>query len=505
MPTRTIKKFTVPLVGPYNTRFSAVNATDSTSGYIGTGIIGSMIIGKSTQSTDKDSRFINCFAQVVSDPISGKRRSYVVKRPGFATGTTPAAGEKGYAILVWTGQGTGTKVMSAFGATNSTLYDGTTSKGAITGQCTGITETTISGTATLAISSADNTGWYYPDAGALTEITSTNWPGDSLTVVGTFAHMDGFAFIMTSNARIYASDLNSITGWTANNYANVNVYPDKGIGCIRWKNYVMAFGPESVEFWRNAGATPFPLARVIEMTQKVGAVSATAISRIADTIFWCGTTPEGGMSIFQWNGQISRLSVPEIEAIMILAGASNISLTTIRFYGRSFVLVKAGPTTLAYCLEEKMWHEWQSTTPLWVKCTAVMTGGTVVNYAVSDVSTAGKVYVMNLASLVFTDDGTTYTARVQTADEDEGTNSTKFYSYLDILGDVESSASTLTISASDDDFATYDVLGTVDLSDQHRRITRLGSARSRSWVFTHAAATPMRLEHGEGLVEIGTD
>ena len=37
---------------------------------------------------------------------------------------------------------------------------------------------------------------------------------------------------------------------------------------------------------------------------------------------------------------------------------------------------------------------------------AVMLGGTLVNYAVSNVSTSGKVYLQNHASLVFTDDGT---------------------------------------------------------------------------------------------------
>ena len=127
----------------------------------------------------------------------------------------------------------------------------------------------------------------------------------------------------------------------------------------------------------------------------------------------------------------------------------------------------------------------------------------MVNYAVSNVSTSGKVYVMNHASLMFTDDGVAYTARIQTPREDEGTNKKKFYSYLDIVGDVETTSSTLTISKSDDDFQTYDVLGTVDLSSQQRRITRLGAARQRSWVFTHAANTPMRLQRAEGEMEVG--
>lgn len=498
-----MKQYRIPLASAYTSRVSAVNASDSTSGYVGVGIVGLMIVGKSTQATDKDARYINCFVQSISDPITEQKRIVTVKRPGFGTQSTPAAGQKGYAVMVWTGNGAGTSVISAFGDTNSTLYNGTSSLGAITGRCTGITETSINGTATLAVTSTDNTGWY-ADSGSMTEITDADWPGDTETIAGTFAHLDGFALVMTTRGRLWASDINSITAWTANNFTATNAYPDKGVGAVRWKNFVMAFSVESLEFYHNAGLSPFPLARAAAMTQKVGAVSADAISRIADTIFWCGTTPEGGMSIFQWNGTLSRVSAPEVEAIMILAGASNISLTTIRFFGRSFVLVKAGPTTLAYCVEEKHWHEWNSTTPLWYKCASVMLGGTQVNYAVSNVSTSGKVFLMNHASLVFTDNGVAYTARVQPPPQDEGTDNTKFYHDLSIVADVEGSQSDLTVAYTDDDYATFTTAGTLDLSaSRPLKLTGLGSSRRRGWVFTHASATPMRLHRAEGRLTVG--
>lgn len=497
-------QFRIPLAGPYTSRVSAVNASDSTSGYIGVGIWGLFVWGQSTQATDKDARYVNCFAQTVTDPISGKKTVATVKRPGFGTQSTPASGQKGYSVMVWTGNGAGTSVISAFGETNSTIYNGTTSLGAITGQARDLTETSINGVATIAVTSTNNTGWY-ADTGNMTEITDADWPGDTETIAGTFAHMSGFAFVMTTRGRLWASDLNSITAWTANNFESTNAYPDNGIGCIRWKNFVMAFGTQSLEFWYNAGLTPFPLARANAMTQKVGAVSAAAISRIADTIFWCGTTPEGGMSIFQWDGNFSRVSAPEVEAIMILAGASNISLSTIRFYGRSFVLVKAGPTTAAYCIEEKFWYEWNSTTPLWTKCASVMLGGTQVNYAVSNISTTGRVFLMNHASLVFTDNGAAYTGRIQTDPRDEGTDLMKFYEDLSITADVEIGTSDLVVSSSDDDYATYYTHGTLSLSGARPlKFTRLGSARRRAWAMTHASATPMRLHRAEGNLTIGT-
>lgn len=498
-----MSQFRVPLAGPYNTRISAVNAADSTSGYVGVGIVGLMIVGKTTQASDKDARYVNCFPHTVSDPITGKRRVFTVKRPGLGTQSTPASGSKGYAILVWSGNANA--VIAGFGDNNSTIYNGTSSLGAITGRVSGLSETRINGTATILATSTDNTAWYADTGGAatMTEITDADWPGDTETVSGTFAHMDGFAFVMTTRGRLWASDVNSITAWTANNFGATNAYPDSGVAAVRRGTYVMAFCSTHLEFWYNAGLTPFPLARNNAMTVKVGAVSADAIARIADTIFWAGSAPEGGLSVFQYDGNLSRISTPEIDAALILAGASNISMTTIRFYGLSFVLVKAGPLTYVYCIEEKMWHEWSTTTPLWYKCAAVSSGGTMVNYAVSNVSTSGKVFLMNHASLVFTDNGNAYTARIQLPVMDMGTNKRKFWHDLELIGDRETSASTITLSYSDDDFQTYTTFGTGDLSTARVRFNRLGSARRRGWVWTHAAATPMRLEAMEGTVTVG--
>lgn len=498
--------YRVPLAGAYNTRVSAVNASDSTSGYVGVGIVGLMIVGKSTQSTDKDARYINCFVQTISDVMSGRKRVFTVKRPGFGTGFTPAAGQQGYAVMVWTGSASGTDVISAFGTPTSTIYQNGSSIGAITGRCTGITETTISGVATVLVSSNDNTAWYYDTGvGVMTKIVDADFPGNAgFTLAGTFSHLDGFACIATTDGKLWASDLNSLTGWTANSFDTAGAFPDGNVASLRCGPYILVLGTESAQFFYNAGLTPFPLAKVIAKTAKIGAVSADAIAEISDTKFFAGSTPQGGISIFQYDASFQRVSTPEVDAILILAGAANISLTTIRFYGRSFVLVRAGSTTFAYCIEEKFWHEWNSATPLWYKCAGISLGGTMVNYAVSNVSTSGKVYIMNHATLMFTDDGTTYTARVQTAKEDQGTNKKKFYSWLDIVGDVETNSSTLTVSVSDDDYQNYVVIGTIDLSNQLRRLTRLGSARRRAWVFTHSANTPMRLERGEGELTVGT-
>lgn len=499
------KRVRVPMVSAYNTRISAAGSAPTSAAYAGVGVAGLMVAGRTVTASTKDARYVNCFAQTVTDEITGTKRVYAVKRPGFATQSTPASGNKGYAIFVWTGKDAGTDVISGFGETNSTIYNGTSSLGAITGRVTGITETVITTTPTLLVSSSDSTGWYYDTTvGVMTKITDADFPGNaSETLGGTFAHLDGFACVLTTSGKLYASDLNSGTGWTVNNFSSTNAYPDKGVGAVRHKNFIMAFGTESVEFWYNAGLSPFPLARATALTLKVGAISADAIGEISDTKFWIGSTPQGGLSLFQYDGSLSRVSHPEQDAAFVLAGAANITVTTIRTFGRSFVLVIAGATTHAYCIEEKHWGEWSSETVLWSKCAGVSRGSTMVNYAVTNAGTSGKVYVMNTASLVFTDDGTTYTMRAQTSNVDLGTNRTKFWESAEVVGDEEESSSTVTLLYTDDDYQNYTSWGTLDLADEERKASMLGSSKRRAWVLTHSANTPARIEALELEVEVG--
>ena len=492
-------KFTVPVSGVYNTRVSQSNAASGASGVVGIGIVGVMIVGAAPSAVDKDERFINCFYTKEGS------RQYIVKRPGVAALNTPASGNVGSAILVWTGGVGGTAVIAAFGATNSTVYSGTSSLGAITGKARSITELFVGTTATFIVSSGDSTAWYYDTGVAvMTNITDGQFPGNAgFTTAGDFVVLDGFTCIMTTDGKIWASDVNSVTAWTANNYDTASSYPDQGVGLVRFKNIIMAFGKESCEFWQNAGLNPFPLQRSKGQTMKIGAISSDAIASLADNVFWCGSTDKGGLSIFQYDGSLSRISPPEIDFQLVLAGPSNISLTTLRFYGRSFVLVKANTTTYVYVLEDKRWHEWSSTTPLWYKCAGLSSGSQILTYSISNISTTGKVFVINPASLVFTDDSVAYTASFQSMTMDKD-GQTMFFDFLRIIADTEPSTSTLTISASDDDFVTFDVLGTVDLADAEKRIDRLGASRDRAWKISHSADTAMRIEKMVGEMSVGT-
>ena len=564
-----MKQVRIGLAGLYNTRIDTTS-TATSSGYVGIGVVGLMVVGKTTSASTKDRKYQNCFPHMIDG------EAWLLKRPGFGTANTPASGNIGTEIMIWTGQGTGQKVITAYGGTNSTIYDGTTSLGAITGKATGIKETFISSEAALLISSTDNTAWYTTstavtaavtftgdthtnttidnisstsgllvgqiitgtgiqantriasiDSGTaittsiattatnsgvtitrtiLAKITDTDFPGNaSYTLVGTFAHMDGFACIMTTDGKLWASDLNTLSAWTANSYDSANAYPDKGTGCVRFKNFIITYGTESMQFWYNAGLTPFPFAKSISQTQKVGALPGVAdtIVSISDTVFWIGTLPQGGLSIYQFDGSISRISNPELDNTLLLVGPNNISLTTKREYGLSFVIVNCNLTTFVYCIEDKTWHEQTSLTRLWYKVAGLTIGTTIVNYSISNTSTSGKVYVTNPANFVYTDDGYAYKAVFQTERRDEGTNRRKFCSRVDLICDKEANTSELTLMYSNDDYENFTTWGTLDLSSDSPKATRLGSYRHRVWRGEHSANTPFRVKALEVQLEVG--
>ena len=241
----------LPLVATQNTRVFAQTELGSlaATGIVGYGVVGTMIVGK-LHTITKDQKTLNCFAEKIINPLTSREFYYVTKRPGFATHTTPATGNIGTAIRIWLGQGTGDSVITAFGGSNSTIYNGITSIGTLTGVARDITETSATGTTTLVIPCENGNAYYYPDGGSMTQISDGDFPS---TNIGTFAHMDGYAFIMTSGGDIYNSDLSSISAWTSTNFISAQNSTDQGVGLMRYKNLILAFGTESCEMFWNAG------------------------------------------------------------------------------------------------------------------------------------------------------------------------------------------------------------------------------------------------------------
>jgi hypothetical protein len=500
------QEFAIPMTGKYNSRISKTTSLPTASGVVGVGVVGVMVVGLTNSIVNKDERWINCFYTKEGGI------DYATKRPGFTASNTPASGNIGSAILVWTGASN--KVMTCFGDTNSTLYDGTTSKGAITGVAKSITETKAgSNVATIMIPSSDSTGWYYDNGSTVavaTKIVDVDFPGNAgYTLAGNFVSIDGYNCIMTTDGKLWASDLNSVTSWTATSFDTASDYPDAGVGAARWKDKILTFGTESVQFWYNAGLTPFPLSQVGgSSTLKLGAISSDAITAISDYVFWCGGTDKGGLTVYMWDGSLSRISSPEIDFQLVLSGITSISLTSLRVFGKSFILVNTNTTTFVYCIEDQRWHEWQPASySLWYRCSGLSSGSSIITYSISNTSTAGKVYTINQALVSFQDDGNNWTSTIQTMNDDSGSSNSKFYSEFRLDADIESAYSPVTVSYSDDDFQTFTSAGMIDLNNPQPIFRLGGSSKSnwnrRAWRLTHNTDTAFRIRKATYKASVG--
>ncbi len=491
---------------------SGTNDPSAESGIWGVGIWGQFIWGGTTAPSDKDARYVNCFKQTANDAFG--KRVYSVKRSGLQALETPQVSSIGTAILVWSGQGTGDARITAYGAVSSSIYNTTTRIATnntvttnISSVCTSITETTINNNPVLYLTAQNSKGWFYDPSvsSSIMQIVDANYPGNTSSgIVGFGAHMDGYAFQMDPYGGIHNSQLNTISTWPATGVVNANIYPDKGIGVVRWKQYIIGYGRESMEFFYNAGnAQGSPLSRVLPMAQKIGAVSADAITSISDNIFFCGSTSQSGLSIYMFDGNIQRISTPQLDAVLLLAGADNIKLTAMRDLGLSFILVKAANNQYAYCIEEKFWFYWTSSLGF-VRFAGLSVGSTQVVYGVSETTATGKTYTINNAVRMFADDGSPVVAYMQLPEIDPGNGEHVSYEEAEIKGDVESSTSEVSLQWSDDNYKTFSNARLLDMSESIPRTTRLGGTKHpRSFSLTHTTTKPMRIEALRLKVKIG--
>lgn len=585
MPTARI-----PLVGSFNQR---------------------TIDGERVLDASQDQRFLNCSFNVVQNPITQKATIYVEKRPGWKVDAIVAANNISTGLIKTDSL---SQIISAFGDTNSTIYDGQVSVGTITGRALYFSETFISGTGFVLIKSSDGTGWYYADdakdqtayvgdvhngtavidsldttvgmyvgqaisgtdiaAGAriltvdsASQITlNANSTGDgtdtaitkvpvakildadfvtSGTSVTAFVEMDGYLFYGNSDGKVYNSDLNSITAHTSTGFISAQMAPDPPNALARHKNMVLCFGHSSMEAFYNAGnATGSPLARAPQFFTRHGALDQKSVAVLVDDIYFVTSAKYGDVQVVRLRNLSPQVvSTPNVSRILgtfassggavylsawQLGGYNHIStVTTTQVESGSMLLMETGEKLLLetgddILLEEDpnsvgsfgrmlvsnvdlgVWSEWDCQLATFV--VGIGSGATSQLIATSRVDDDGKVYRIKPSSdgAVYTDDGSAYTMEVRTSKIDHGTENRKFVKSIRLVAD-EQSTGTVTLEASDDDYANWVSLGTFDLTQKDKRIYGCGSyTGGRAYRLQHTAAAPCRAEALEIEYEAAT-
>lgn len=183
-------------------------------------------------------------------------------------------------------------------------------------------------------------------------------------------HLDGYFVITMSNGEFYISAIDDGTDIDLLDFASALANPD-GLsrGLVRGRELVL-FGPRSVEFWQNTGATDFPFER--GQTAEMGVYApAAAVSvmadidgSIADTIFWPATNRDGAyigvMMLAGYDGR--KISTPEVDRA-ITGDASPASIRGFQYSrddGTTFYVITGDAFSYEFNCRTKLWHKRES-------------------------------------------------------------------------------------------------------------------------------------------------
>ncbi len=324
---------------------------------------------------------------------------------------------------------------------------------------------------------------------------------------GHFVTLDGYVFILTKDGKIYNSDLNSVTSWSATNFISTNMSTDNGVSLAKYKNYIIAFGEESMEVFYNAGnPTGSPLARYNEAYSNIGitwdgaailGLGAPPLTQYGDFICWQGGSPVPvtlvqHSSIYLLNDlRPQKISTPYIDRAIT---GRPVSLDILKFEGLMYLHVAVGTRSSLvkswlYCFDTQMWME--SGFPYYLR----FSPGGLHCVAIND--TGGHTYVWGdyAADTILWRDvtSTSYTMTIQMDKWDAGTNKRKFLDRIDLLGSDIQSSGTTTLEISIDDYATWVTVGTFDNTVIDPYMVNCGSfVGAAAFRITHSANTAWR-------------
>ena len=484
-------------------------------------LAGSVLTRDPTNYANRDQQFTNCFSYAVGDEITGGRRIYTEKRRGYTRSNVSGMIESKRGACVWKGHtSTPSPLVFSFtnGSTTTRIYlDSGTQVGAdlTASDCRSITETDVSGTPTLVAIIQNGSaleGWYFPLAGAWTQITDGQFPSNNgLTLAGEPVHMDGYMFVMCTNGQIWNSDINSVSSWSANNFITASSSPDKGFGLARTKDIIVAFGSTTIQFYTNNGnPSGSPLSEIPNSVIKIGSYGTYTIKSIGNNIYFSGVNSETGQfGIYQINGlDVKKISTPDMDIYQSANPGACIGSfrTSLGYENILFDTPTAATAMPVYCSTNNRWWQMLTADSTVIRASLAKTSGSSGAYYFAGhigTSSAG-IYTCDPLGTVFQDNGTNVAMTIQTMPLDFGTGKYKYPAQVRLFGDKQSSTCNVAMSYSDDDAITFSTPVNMDMSTNSPAVFNpLGRFRRRVWKFTNAVNVPLRLERFEVDYEVG--
>jgi hypothetical protein len=450
-----------------------------------------------------DQRFVNCFPELIVNPLTQGEKIFLLKRDGTSSVVQPsgAVGE-GRGIYSWNSKlytVVGDKLYSTTGAGVSTAIKTlATSTGAV-----GFTEFSAANDFLILLDGTD--GYYVSTTDLVTKITDVEFPTPHLPYP---VFLDGYLFVQKTTGEIFNSDVGDVASWAATSFISPESYPDGAVAICRQNNLLVSVGVWSVEYFYDA-ANPVPgspLGRNTQSTSQFGCASGLSIAQEEATLLFVAASATGEKFVVQIEGTKEvQVSTEAVNRVLVGEG-SNISdcwgyLTRQKGHLLYVLNLPYQGRTLVYDLRMKMWHEWE-----WFD------GTTDSLFPMADVTEfqdqayfihQADGYIYKALPTVYKDSSNVIRVLIQTSRYDGDTSKIKFMDRLEVVGDWQPTSSPLTVYWSDDDYKTWTNERTLDLS-KRAYAYRMGSFRRRAFRFYHEANTALRLSELEFELRVGT-
>lgn len=488
--------WTAPLAASFNTR----------------GIQGYTAVVTNSQDQIK----INSVYDVVQNIATGKSTLYLRKRPGFQSSaiTGGSAAHIPYLALETPTTSNSVGVILDDGTNIKYYYDATNVTIRTNAKKPRYADTTvISGTNTAVVQFGDvvNANVYYSTGGAWTQISDADFT--ALAPRGKMEHMDGYAFLMDSTNKVYNSDLNSISAWTATSYVTKSILQDEPTGLARLGRVILAFGKETVEGFYNAGNTSgSPLGRIPQISERIGLyIDDLLVSDgrhysavVGRVLYFIGTENKYGGNtktpgIFAFDGSSFKRISGAVDKIIYQGGPNSdikhICAFPIASIGVcvAVLLTTTSATTQRWLVYEPKTGEWF----LWTSASTQPVNDSGQFIGIGGV-TGDKTF--QYSTTAWQDNGVAYTMTHQFKLPQSGSHR-KRMPMFGVVGDTQTGTSNLGVEFSDDDYATFSAVRNIDLTKAKKNIYRCGSFTGRAVRLTHSDNTDCRLELAVARIE----
>lgn len=338
-------------------------------------------------------------------------------------------------------------------------------------------------------------------AGVFTPITDPDFPTQTAR---TPVVLDGYLFVADKFGHIRNSALNDPLTWAAADSIDAEAYADKIEAIARVGTYIVSLGAQHTEwFYDAANPTGTPLAVVAGATQRIGYIHSLASD--LNSLFFVGVGSNGSPSVFK----LSDLKIQDIGNATIRRWLNNVTTSSdvfgslITLNGHKCYVITDNRNATApqtyYCdLETMEWHKLllgSSTNGAEFRayCQIFSFDPSPTNRSITLFSTADRPSVVRaFKPLLYRDSLVNFTASFVTRPIDFGNKRIKFMGRLVFDTDQTSSASSMSVSWSDDDYQTFSTPRTVALQNVYEPLYACGSFRKRAFQVTYTDNFPMR-------------